>query len=203
MSAGTDAEVVIIGAGLAGLCELHHLRARGFSAVVVDRSADLGGTWYWNRYPGCRFDSESYTYGYRFSPDLLQDWNWQERFAPQPETLRYLNHMASRFDLRQDIVFGFDVTGASWDEASCRWTVTAADGREMTGRYLVTCMGILSAPTVPRLPGLDSFAGQSFHTYYWPHEPVRYAGQRVGVIGTGATGVQVIQTIAEIGRAHV
>jgi cation diffusion facilitator CzcD-associated flavoprotein CzcO len=196
MPAGASAEVVIVGAGVAGLCELHHLRARGFSVVLVDRSPDLGGTWYWNRYPGCRFDSESYTYGYRFSPDLLHDWSWQERFAPQPETLGYLNHVASQFDLRPDIVFDFDVTGASWDEASCRWTLTAADGREVTGRYLVTCMGILSSPTLPRLPGIDSFAGQSFHTYYWPHEPVEYAGKRVGVVGTGATGVQLIQTIA-------
>ena len=191
-------DAIIIGAGIAGLYQLHRLRELGLSVRVFETGTGVGGTWYWNRYPGARFDSESYTYGYSFSEELLQDWEWSEHFSPQPETLRYLNHVADRFDLRRDIRFESRVTGARWDEAGRRWQVTLDDGTTHEARFLVTAVGPLSAATLPRVPGTEDFRGQSFHTYRWPHEPVDFAGKRVAVIGTGATGVQVIQTIAPL-----
>jgi cation diffusion facilitator CzcD-associated flavoprotein CzcO len=191
-------DAVIIGAGIAGLYQLYKLRAVGLSVRVFETGDGLGGTWYWNRYPGARFDSESYTYGYAFSEELLQEWNWSEHFSPQPETLRYLNHVADRFDLRRDIRFNSRVRSATWDEAERQWEVCLEDGYRVRTRFLVTAVGPLSAYQMPRIPGVESFRGQSFHTYRWPHEPVEFAGKRVGVIGTGATGVQVIQTIAPL-----
>ena len=191
-------DAVIIGAGIAGLYQLHRLRELGLSVRVFETGSGVGGTWYWNRYPGARFDSESYTYGYSFSQELLKDWNWTEHFSPQPETLRYLNHVADRFDLRRHIQCNSQVVSAQWDEAERRWQVTLADGESVSTRFLVTAVGPLSAYQMPRIPGVDGFKGQSFHTYKWPHEPVDFAGKRVAVIGTGATGVQVIQTIAPL-----
>jgi cation diffusion facilitator CzcD-associated flavoprotein CzcO len=189
-------DAVIIGAGIAGLFQLYRLRELGLSVRVFETGTGPGGTWYWNRYPGARFDSESYTYGYSFSPELLQEWSWSEHFAPQPETLRYLNHVADRFDLRRDIQFNSRVTNAVFQDDKGRWLVTLEGGEQVSARFLITAVGPLSAYTMPKIPGIDSFRGQSFHTYKWPHEPVDFTGKRVAVIGTGATGVQVIQTIA-------
>jgi thioredoxin reductase len=197
-SAATLYDAIIIGAGIAGLYQLYRLRELGLSVRVFETGTGVGGTWYWNRYPGARFDSESYTYGYAFSEELLAEWDWSEHFSAQPENLRYLNHVADRFDLRRDIQFGAQVVAAAFDDTEQAWTVTLADGSAARGRFLVTAVGPLSAHTMPRIPGVDSFKGQSFHTYKWPHEPVDFAGKRVAVIGTGATGVQVIQTIAPL-----
>lgn len=191
-------EIVVIGAGLAGMYQLHRLRELGADVLVLERNDDVGGTWYQNRYPGCRFDSESYSYGYSFSPELLQDWSWSEHFAPQPETLRYLEHVADRFDLRPDIRFGCNVASMRFDDETSTWAVGLDDGRTFHCRYLVTAIGILSAPTPPRFAGMERFAGRSFHTFDWPHEPLDLAGKRVAVIGTGATGVQVISAIADV-----
>ncbi|MEJ0015901.1 MAG: NAD(P)/FAD-dependent oxidoreductase [Acetobacteraceae bacterium] len=191
-------DAIIIGAGIAGLYQLHRLRELGLSVRVFETGSGVGGTWYWNRYPGARFDSESYTYGYSFSDELLQEWNWSEHFAAQPETLRYLNHVADRFDLRRDIRFNSRVSSAAFDEAARCWNVTLDNGERCSARFLITAIGPLSAYTLPRIPGTDRFRGQAFHTYKWPQEPVDFAGKRVAVIGTGATGVQVIQTIAPL-----
>ena len=192
-----DVDVIIIGAGLSGLYQLYRVRELGLSARVIEAGTGVGGTWYWNRYPGARFDSESYTYGFSFSPELLQEWSWSEHFAPQPETLRYVNFVADRFDLRRDIVFGRRVASAHWQEASRSWQLTLDDASRISGRFLVTAIGALSAPTLPRIDGIDSFRGQSCHTAHWPHEPVSFEGKRVAVIGTGATGVQTIQEVAK------
>jgi len=163
---------------------------------VFEAGTGVGGTWYWNRYPGARFDSESYSYGYSFSRELLEEWSWSKHFAGQPETLRYLNHVADKFGLRGDIEFRSRVTAASWQENTRSWNVALEDGRSFRARFLITAIGPLSAPIMPRIEGVDRFEGQSFHTARWPHEPVDLAGRRVAVIGTGATGVQTIQTIA-------
>ncbi|HRD75207.1 MAG TPA: NAD(P)/FAD-dependent oxidoreductase, partial [Hyphomicrobiaceae bacterium] len=157
----------------------------------------VGGTWYWNRYPGARFDSESYSYGYSFSKELLQEWDWQEHFAPQPETLRYLNHVADKFALRPDIEFRSRVSSAHYDAARRGWTVTLESGKVASARFLITAVGPLSAPVMPRIPGVASFKGEAYHTATWPHQPVTFAGKRVAVIGTGATGVQTIQEVAK------
>jgi cation diffusion facilitator CzcD-associated flavoprotein CzcO len=191
-------DAIIIGAGIAGIYQLHRLRQLGMTVRVFETGTDVGGTWYWNRYPGARFDSESYTYGYSFDDKLLEEWNWSEHFAAQPETLRYINHVADRFDLRKDIRFNSRVRSAAFDEAKRVWNVTLDDDTMHTARFLITAMGPLSADTLPRIAGVDSFKGESFHTYRWPHHPVDFAGKRVAVIGTGATGVQVIQTIAPL-----
>ncbi len=190
-------DVLVIGAGVCGIFMLYRLLEHGFDATVLESGSDVGGTWYWNRYPGARFDSESYTYGYSFSEELLQEWNWSEYFAPQPETLRYLQHVVTKFDLRPHMQFGCRAARNTYDEASNTWTVELQDGRRLTCRLLMTAIGLLSAATLPRYPGVQSFRGQSFHTYNWPHEPVDFAGKRVAVIGTGATGVQVISSIAD------
>ena len=190
-------DVVIIGAGVSGLFQLHRVRGLGLSVRVFEAGSDVGGTWYWNRYPGARFDSESYSYGYSFSQELLEEWEWSEHFAAQPETLRYLQHVADRFDLRRDIQFGRRVTKASWHDAERRWSVELDDGGRASARMLIAAVGALSAPSLPAYEGMASFAGPSFHTSLWPHEPVDFAGRRVGVIGTGATGVQVIQEVAK------
>ncbi|HWL18611.1 MAG TPA: NAD(P)/FAD-dependent oxidoreductase, partial [Bradyrhizobium sp.] len=193
---GLDYETVIIGAGMSGLYQLHRLRELGIKARVFEAGTNVGGTWYWNRYPGARFDSESYSYGYSFSKELLQEWEWSEHFAGQPETLRYLNYVADKFDLRRDIQFRSRVTAAIYDEGTRSWGVTLEDGSHVRARVLITAIGPLSTPTLPRIAGRDDFQGQSFHTARWPREPVDFAGKRVAVVGTGATGVQTIQTIA-------
>ena len=190
-------EVIIIGAGVCGIYQLYRLVELGVSTTVLEAGADLGGTWFWNRYPGARFDSESITYGYSFSRELLQEWDWKERFSGQPENLRYLNHVADKFDLRQYMQFGCTVESACFDDDATLWRLQLADGRALTCRFLIPALGLLSAPTMPRYAGIDSFEGRSFHTYHWPDEPVELAGKRVAVIGTGATGVQVIGEIAD------
>jgi cation diffusion facilitator CzcD-associated flavoprotein CzcO len=189
-------DAIIIGAGMSGMYQLHRLRELGMKVRAFETGTNVGGTWYWNRYPGARFDSESYSYGYSFSKELLEQWDWSEHFAGQPETLRYLNLVADKFDLRRDIQFQSRVTAAIWNEAARNWNVTLQDGSRCRARFLITAIGPLSTPTMPRIEGVDSFSGQSFHTARWPHQPVDFTGKRVAVIGTGATGVQTIQTIA-------
>src|SRR5229473_1396196 len=189
-------DAIIIGAGMSGMYQLYQLRELGMRVRVFEAGTGVGGTWYWNRYPGARFDSESYSYGYSFSKELLQEWDWSEHFAGQPETLRYLNLVADKFDLRRDIQFRSRVAAAIYGEDTRSWNVTLQDGSRFRARFLITAIGPLSAPTMPRIEGVDTFRGKSFHTARWPHEPVDFTGQRVAVIGTGATGVQTIQTIA-------
>jgi cation diffusion facilitator CzcD-associated flavoprotein CzcO len=191
-----DYDAIIIGAGMSGLYQLYRLREQGFRVRVFEAGTDVGGTWYWNRYPGARFDSESYSYGYSFSKELLQEWDWSEHFAGQPETLRYINYVADKFDLRRDIQFRSRVSTAVYDEGTRSWTVTLEDGSRFRSRFLITAIGPLSTPTLPQIEGRDDFKGASFHTARWPKEPVDFAGKRVAVIGTGATGIQTIQTIA-------
>src|SRR5712671_4925651 len=166
-----DYDAIIIGAGMSGLYQLYRLRELGLRVRVLEAATDVGGTWYWNRYPGARFDSESYSYGYSFSKELLQEWDWSEHFAGQPETLRYLNHVADRLELRRDIQFRSRVMSAHYQEAARAWDVTLEDGSRYRSRFLVTAVGPLSAPTMPRIEGVDSFQGQAFHTARWPHDP--------------------------------
>src|SRR5271170_7343840 len=190
-------EVIVIGAGVAGIYQIKLLADLEVDATVLDAAGDLGGTWYRNRYPGARFDSESYTYGYSFSKELLNEWHWKERFSSQPENLRYLNTVADKFDLRKYMQFNCKVEAAHFDEANDLWHLKIADGRELTSRFVVMAVGLLSIPTPPRLKGMEKFKGRSFHTFYWPQEPVEMAGKKVAVIGTGATGIQVIAEIAD------
>ena len=192
-----DFDAIIVGAGISGLYQLHLLRKLGMRVRVFESGTGVGGTWYWNRYPGARFDSESYSYGYSFSQELLDEWDWTEHFAPQPETLRYLNYVADKFDLRRDIRFSSRVTATHYDDATSSWNVTLEDGSRHRTRFLVMAIGPLSMPTMPRVPGIEDFEGPSFHTARWPHEPVSFEGKRVAVIGTGATGVQTIQEVAK------
>ncbi len=189
-------DAIVIGAGVSGLYQLYKLRQLGLKVRAFEAGTGVGGTWYWNRYPGARFDSESHTYGYSFSRELLNEWDWQERFAGQPETERYLNHVTDKFDLRRDIQFNSCVTAAHYDDDTRFWEILLGDGRRYTSRFLITAIGVLSAPTMPTIPGIDSFEGQSCHTHYWPKQPIDFAGKRVGIIGTGATAIQTIQTIA-------
>ena len=190
-------EVIVIGAGVAGIYQIKRLADLGVDATVLDGAPDLGGTWYRNRYPGARFDSESYTYGYSFSRELLNEWHWKERFSGQPENLRYLNYVADKFDLRKYMQFNCKVEAAEFDEADDLWRLRIDDGRELTCRFVIMAVGLLSAPTLPRFAGMDSFKGRSFHTFHWPHQPVELAGKKVAVIGTGATAIQIIGEIAD------
>tara|TARA_B100000949_G_scaffold232828_1_gene247898 strand:+ start:3980 stop:5623 length:1644 start_codon:yes stop_codon:yes gene_type:complete len=192
-----DYDVVVIGAGISGLYQLFLLRESGFRVCILERGTGVGGTWYWNRYPGARFDSESYSYAYSFSDELLEEWNWSEHFASQPEILRYLQYVASKFDLQKDIKFGSDVESAVYLERHKSWKITLANGMVYTTRILVTAMGVLSEPTFPDIDGIDSFQGDSFHTARWPKNPISFEGKDVAVIGTGASGVQTIQEIAK------
>ncbi|MDF1721455.1 MAG: NAD(P)/FAD-dependent oxidoreductase [Minwuia sp.] len=196
-SDSTNFDAIIIGAGISGMYQLHQLRKLGMSVQVLEAGSGVGGTWYWNRYPGARFDSESYSYGYSFSEEILDEWQWSEHFSAQPETLRYCNFVADKLDLRRDIRFNSRVDRARWDDAAGQWTVTTEDGLSFTGQYLITAIGPLSVPTWPTIDGIDDFGGQSMHTANWPHEPVSFEGKRVAVIGTGATGVQTIQEVAK------
>ncbi|MBR1201972.1 MULTISPECIES: NAD(P)/FAD-dependent oxidoreductase [unclassified Bradyrhizobium] len=203
-SAALDYDVIIIGAGLSGMYQLYRLRELGLSVRVFEAGTGVGGTWYWNRYPGARFDSESYSYGYSFSKELLEEWEWSEHFAGQPETLRYCNYVADKFDLRRDIQFESRVTSAIYQDDTRSWQVTLENGARHSCRFLISAIGPLSTPTLPRVEGRDDFKGQSFHTARWPKEKVDFAGKRVAVIGTGATGIQTIQTIAgEVGHLTV
>ena len=193
----TAFDAIVIGAGISGMYMLYRLRELGMTARVFESGTSLGGTWYWNRYPGARFDSESWTYGYSFSKELMQEWDWKEHFSPQPDTLDYLNHVADKFDLRRDMQFRSTVTSATWDDAANRWTVTLESGEQATSRYLCTAIGILSVPTLPTIPGLGTFKGPTYHPARWPHTPVDFTGKRVGIIGTGATAIQAIPEIAK------
>jgi cyclohexanone monooxygenase len=190
-------DAVIIGAGLSGLYMLHRLRGLGMSAQVIETGADVGGTWYWNRYPGARVDIESQEYSYSFSPDLERDWVWSERYAAQPEILRYINHVADRFDLRPGILFNTRVTSAHFDDASGRWLVTTDQGLKFDARFCIAATGCLSVPNEPNFPGQDDFGGQTYHTGRWPHEGVDFTGKRVAVIGTGSSAIQSIPQIAK------
>lgn len=190
-------EVIVIGAGVAGICQIKMLADLGIDATVLEAGGGLGGTWYWNRYPGARFDSESYTYGFSFSKELLNEWHWKERFSGQPENLRYLNYVADKFDLRKYMQFNCTVVSAHFDETADLWRLTLEGGRTLTCRFMVMGIGLLSVPTPPRIKNLDKFKGRAFHTYNWPHEPVELTGKKVAVIGTGATGIQVIADIAD------
>jgi cyclohexanone monooxygenase len=194
-AAGTDA--IVIGAGFAGLYMLYRLREQGMSVRGFESGASVGGTWYWNRYPGARCDSESMYYSYSFLPELEQEWPLTERYPGQPQILAYLEHVADRLNLRAHFTFNARITSARYDEATNRWTVRTADGDEATATYLVTAVGCLSAANTPPFPGGEEFAGLTLHTGNWPHEPVDLAGRRVGVIGTGASGIQAIPVIAE------
>ena len=190
-------DAVIVGAGFAGMYMLYRLREQGFSVRVYEAGSGVGGTWYWNRYPGARCDVESVQYSYQFSDALQQEWEWTERYATQPEILRYANHVADRFDLRKDIQFETRVSAATFDERRCRWTIVLADGTEVSARFCIMATGCLSSTNTPQFPGLDSFRGAVYHTGRWPHEEVGFTGQRVGVIGTVSSAIQSIPLIAE------
>jgi cyclohexanone monooxygenase len=190
-------DVVVVGAGFAGMYMLHRLRGLGLSARVYEQGGDVGGTWYWNRYPGARCDVESMQYSYSFSEELQQEWQWSERYAPQPEILKYANHVADRFNLRSDIQLDTRVDQAAFDESTNQWSVTTSDGKTVTAKYVVLATGCLSNARMPDIKGLSSFKGKVYHTGHWPHEPVDFTGQRVGVIGTGSSGIQSVPVIAE------
>ena len=192
-----DYEVVVVGAGVAGIYQIKRLIDMGIKATVLEADADLGGTWYNNRYPGARFDSESYTYGYSFSKEILDEWHWKEMFSGQPENLKYLNFVADKFNLRQHMQFNCRVQSAIFNESEELWDSKVADGRELRCRVLILALGLLSQPTMPRVAGVEDFQGRSWHTYNWPHEQVDLRDQRVGVVGTGATAIQVIGEIAD------
>lgn len=193
---GSSYDVVIVGAGLAGLRMLYSARDHGLSVRIFEAAGDVGGTWYWNRYPGARCDVQSFEYSYSFSEELEQEWDWTERYATQPEILRYINHVADRFDLRRDIEFDTVIESAAWDEDAGRWLLRANGAPLAQARYLVTAVGCLSAPKPPEIDGIGTFAGRILETYRWPHEEVQFSGQRVGVIGTGSSGIQCIPVIA-------
>ena len=197
-----EIDVVIVGAGFGGMYMLHRLRGLGMSAVVFDIATGVGGTWYWNRYPGARCDVESMQYSYSFSPEIEQEWQWSEVFAGQPEILRYANFVADKLDLRRDMRFETRVTGAEFNEATHRWAVRTDRGDVVSARYCVMATGCLSAARMPDFPGLDSFKGKTYHTGHWPHEGVDFTGLRVGVVGTGSSAIQSIPVIASQ-AAHV
>jgi cation diffusion facilitator CzcD-associated flavoprotein CzcO len=192
-----DVDVLVVGAGITGIYQLYRARDAGFSVCLLEAGDGVGGTWYWNRYPGARFDSESYTYAYLFSRDLFDEWEWQEHFAEQPETERYLNHVVDRFDLRRHIRFGATVTSAVYEERDGTWTVTTGDGSQLRTRFLVAATGVLSVPYFPDVPGREDFRGIAHHTGRWPATEVDFQGKRVAVVGTGSSGVQIIPAIAE------
>ena len=199
-SRATDAatyDVVVVGAGFAGMYMLHRLRGLSLSVRVYEQGGDVGGTWYWNRYPGARCDVESMQYSYSFSNELQQEWNWSERYAPQPEILKYANHVADRFDLRSDIQLDTRVDRAVFDHSARSWQVTTSDGKTVTARYVVLATGCLSNARMPDIKGLKEFKGKVYHTGHWPHEVVDFTGLRVGVIGTGSSAIQSVPIIAE------
>ena len=196
-------DALVIGAGFSGLYQLLCLRDRlGLSVQVLEAGGGVGGTWYWNRYPGARCDSESHSYCYSFSEELTRDWEWSERYPGPPEILRYLNHVADRFDLKRDIRFNTRVKSAHYDETANVWRVTTNAGETLTAQFLITAVGCLSSANIPSFPGLDAFQGRWYHTGQWPHEGVDFSGKRVGMIGTGSTGIQAAPVIAET-AAHL
>jgi len=190
-------DALIVGAGMSGVYQLYRLHELGMNVRVLEAGTGVGGTWYWNRYPGARFDSESYSYGYSFSKEVLQEWSWSEHFAPQPETERYVNFVADKFGLKPHIEFKTRIAAARWQEDTGTWLLTSEDGRSWQAPFLITAVGPLSAPTLPRIRGIDSFRGEAYHTGLWPKHAVTFEGKRVAVIGTGATGVQTITEVAK------
>ncbi|CAM5736180.1 NAD(P)/FAD-dependent oxidoreductase [Mycolicibacterium aubagnense] len=196
MSSTEQVDVVVVGAGFAGLYALHKLRSEGHSVVVLEAAADVGGTWYHNRYPGARCDVESIDYCYSFDKDLQQEWTWTEKYATQAEILTYINHVADRFDLRRDIRLHTRVTSATLDEERLRWVVTTDTGESVDAQFCVMATGALSDPLLPDIPGVETFAGETYHTANWPHEGVDFTGKRVGLIGTGSSGIQTTPIVA-------
>ena len=189
-------DAIVVGAGFSGLRALYRLREAGKRVVAIEASAGVGGVWYHNGYPGARCDVESYDYSYSFSPELEQEWRWSERYATQPEILRYVNHVTDRFDLRRHIEFNTRLIAARFDETARRWTVTANDGRQWSAQFLVMCLGQLSTPKSPAYPGQTSFQGEIIHSAVWPKRTVDFAGKRVAIIGTGSSGMQMTPVIA-------
>ncbi|KAF2226110.1 cyclohexanone monooxygenase [Elsinoe ampelina] len=194
-------DCIILGAGLSGICSLYHIRKQlpNWRIKVIEAGDSVGGTWYWNRYPGARFDSESLSYGYSFDKDLLEEWHWKEAFSPQPETLRYIQRVAEKHNLNEHIQFNTRIARAHWQGQTRTWLLTDEAGKEHRSKFLVSCIGFLSTPTLPALPGIHDFAGESFHTSQWPKDfdMKQFAGKRIGVIGTGATGIQTITEVAK------
>jgi cation diffusion facilitator CzcD-associated flavoprotein CzcO len=197
MTESRKVDAVVVGAGIAGLYQLYKLRERGMTTRVFETGDGVGGTWYWNRYPGARCDVESLSYSYSFSPELEQEWNWTERYPTQPEILRYVNHVADRFDLRKDITFSTRVVSAVYDDSTQRWRVDTDTGEIVDAQFLIMATGCLSRSKLPEVPGLDRYQGPTYHTGHWPHEGVDFTGMRVGIIGTGSSAVQSIPVIAE------
>ncbi|MEO7321743.1 MAG: NAD(P)/FAD-dependent oxidoreductase [Burkholderiales bacterium] len=196
-------DALVIGAGFSGLYQLFCLRNRlGLSVQVLEAGEGVGGTWYWNRYPGARCDSESHSYCYSFSDELMREWEWSERYPGQPEIMRYLNHVADRFDLKRNIRFNTPVTAAHYDGIGNNWRVSTEGGEEFEAQFLITAVGCLSTANIPNIPGLKTFAGRWYHTGQWPHEGVDFTGKRVGLVGTGSTGIQAAPVIAET-AAHM
>ncbi len=197
-------DAIVVGAGFAGLYMTHRLRGLGLSVRVIEAGSGVGGTWYWNRYPGARCDTESMQYSYSFSRDLQQDWHWTEKFAGQPEILQYANHVADRFGLRRDITFNTLVTSSVYDEDDDRWVIRTDTGEDIRARFCIMATGCLSNARVPEFKGLGDFKGTTYHTGHWPHEGVDFTGKRVAVIGTGSSGIQCIPEIAKQGdQVHV
>jgi cation diffusion facilitator CzcD-associated flavoprotein CzcO len=192
-----DVDVLVVGAGVTGIYQLYLAREAGYSVQMLEAGDGVGGTWYWNKYPGCRYDSESYTYGYFFYKELFQEWEWPELFTGQPENEHYFNYVVDRFDLRQLIRFESRVNSEIWDEASQTWTVQTQDGFSVRAKFVVNATGVLSVPDYPRVEGRENFKGEAYHTGLWPKEPVDFKGKRVAVVGTGSSGVQVIPVIAD------
>ena len=193
----TEVDAVIVGAGFSGLYMLHRLRELGFTTRLIEAADGVGGTWYWNRYPGARCDSESHYYCYSFSDEVRKEWKWSCRYPAQPEILDYLNFVADRLDLKKDIDFGTRIVSGHYDEATQGWRVETDRGETVRARFLITGVGNTSTPSAPNIPGLEAFAGKTYHTALWPHEKVDFTGQRVGLIGTGSSGIQSTPKIAE------
>ncbi|WP_020105941.1 NAD(P)/FAD-dependent oxidoreductase [Nocardia sp. 348MFTsu5.1] len=191
-----DHDAVIIGAGFSGLYQLYKLRELGFDAIILEAGPEVGGTWYWNRYPGARCDIESIEYSYSFDPELEQEWNWTERYAAQPELLAYIRHVTDKYDLRKDIEFRTRVTTLDFDDVACHWTVRTDDGASRTARFVIAATGCLSVPVQPEIEGVDDFGGETYWTWDWPEEGVDLTGKRVAVVGTGSSGLQTITAIA-------
>lgn len=196
-------DVLIVGTGISGICSLYHIRDRfpSWRVRALEAAPDVGGTWYWNRYPGCRFDSESVSYGFSFDQELLEEWHWKETFSSQPETLKYLQHVAKKHNLYDAIQFNTRIKAAQWDDGNHRWTLTDDKESIYETKFLVTCLGFLSAPTLPEIPGIETFSGQAFHTSRWPSDfdiDCKLADKRVGVIGTGASGIQLITALSKV-----
>ncbi len=196
-SSALEFDVIVIGAGMSGLYQLYRLRDLGLRVRVLEAGTGVGGTWYWNRYPGCRFDSESYSYGFSFSQEVLDEWDWSEHFAGQPEVERYCNFVADKFDLKRDIQFSSRVVSAHFDDDNHSWTIGVEGGESYRARFMVMAIGLLSTPTMPRFEGIEDFKGISAHTGLWPKGGIDFDGKRVAVIGTGASGIQAIQEIAK------